>query len=132
MASKRYAHVEKGCVACGSCVKVCEFDAISVKDGIAVVDPEKCTACGKCAKVCPKHLIDIVPYEAKYHVSCNNKDKGKDVKAVCSAGCIGCGICVKQCKFDAVTVTDNVATIDYEKCKNCGLCASKCPVKIIR
>ncbi len=121
-----------GCMGLGSCVKVCEFDAISVKDGIAVVDPEKCTACGKCAKVCPKHLIDIVPYEAKYHVSCNNKDKGKDVKAVCSAGCVGCGICVKQCKFDAVTVTDNVATIDYEKCKNCGLCASKCPVKIIR
>lgn len=121
-----------GCMGLGSCVNVCEFEAISVVNGIAVVDPEKCTACGKCAKVCPKHLIDIVPYESKYHVSCNNKDKGKDVKAVCSAGCIGCGICAKNCQFDAVSVTDNLATIDYVKCKNCGVCANKCPVKIIK
>ena len=30
-----------------------------------------------------------------------------------------------------VTVTDNVARIDYSKCKNCGICASVCPRKII-
>ena len=120
-----------GCMGLGSCVKVCEFGALSIVDGVAVVDREKCTACGKCTKVCPKQLIEIVPYDAKYQVNCNNKDKGKDVKATCSVGCIGCGLCAKNCKFDAIIVEDNVARIDYSKCKNCGLCASKCPVKII-
>lgn len=121
-----------GCMGLGSCVKVCEFGAISIENGIAVVDKEKCTACGQCAKVCPKHLIDIVPYESNYHVSCRNNDKGKDVKAVCSVGCIGCGICAKNCEFNAIVVENNVAKIDYDKCQNCGVCATKCPVKIIK
>lgn len=121
-----------GCMGLGSCANVCEFGAISIVDGIAKIDPDKCVACGKCTKVCPKNLIEIIPYDAKYRVSCSNKDKGKEVKAVCSVGCIGCGLCAKNCKFDAIVIEDNVAKIDYSKCKNCGLCASKCPVKIIK
>ena len=37
-----------GCTGFGSCVKVCDFDAIHVINGVAVVDKEKCVACGKC------------------------------------------------------------------------------------
>ena len=51
--------------------------------------------------------------------------------SVCSAGCIGCKICEKTCKFDAIHVIDNIAVIDYDKCKNCGMCANKCPKKVI-
>ncbi len=50
---------------------------------------------------------------------------------VCASGCIGCGICEKTCKFDAIHVVDNIAHIDYDKCKNCGMCAMKCPKKVI-
>ncbi len=121
-----------GCMGLGSCVKVCEFNAISIVDGIAVVDKEKCTACGKCASVCPKKLIEIIPYDSQYHVGCSNKDKGKDVKAVCSVGCIGCGLCAKNCEYNAIVLEDNIAKIDYAKCMNCGVCQSKCPVKIIK
>ena len=56
---------------------------------------------------------------------------GKAVMSVCSAGCIGCKICEKTCKFDAIHVVDNIAVIDYDKCKNCGMCANKCPKKVI-
>ena len=34
-------------------------------------------------------------------------------------------------KDNSVTVTDNIAHIDYEKCTGCGTCAEKCPKKII-
>ncbi len=43
----------------------------------------------------------------------------------------GCGLCTRQCHFEAITVTNNIAQIDYDKCKSCGLCAQKCPAHII-
>lgn len=120
-----------GCMGFGSCVKACPFQAISIVDGIAKVDKEKCKACKKCIAVCPNHLIELVPYTATVKVTCSSKDKGTAVKKTCDTGCIGCRICEKQCKFDAIHVENNLAAIDYAKCKNCGLCAMKCPSNII-
>ena len=122
---------EYGCLGFGSCVKACPFDAIHIVDGIAVVDYEACKACGKCIAVCPKQIIELIPYEAKHVVRCSSKGKGKEVMSVCSVGCIGCGICQKNCPAEAITVTDNLAHIDQSKCTGCGICAEKCPKKII-
>lgn len=121
-----------GCMGYGSCVKVCAFDAIHIVDGIAVVDKEKCTGCSSCTAECPNNLIDMVPFVSKTLVTCSSMDKGKDVKAACSIGCIGCKLCVKQCEFDAIHVENNLALIDYSKCTNCGKCAAVCPVKVIQ
>ena len=120
-----------GCMGLGSCVKVCKFDAIKIENGVAVVNPDLCVACGKCVSTCPKKIIDLVPKKKKVKVQCSSKDMGKAVMSVCSAGCIGCKICEKTCKFDAIHVIDNIAVIDYDKCKNCGMCANKCPKKVI-
>lgn len=120
-----------GCMGYGSCVRVCPFDAIHIVDGIALVDREKCTACSKCIAECPNNLIELVPYNSTEHVRCNSKDKGKDVKLSCSAGCIACKICEKVCPTEAIKVNDNIAHIDYSLCTNCGECAKKCPVKVI-
>ena len=120
-----------GCMGFGSCVKACPFDAIHIVDGVAKVDKEKCKACKKCIAVCPRNLIELVPYDSKVKVACSSKDRGPVVKKVCDTGCVGCKLCEKNCNFDAVHVEDNLAKIDYEKCKNCGLCAMKCPSKII-
>jgi len=121
-----------GCMGFGSCVKVCAFDAIHIVNGIAVVDKEKCTGCSTCTAQCPNKLIEMTPASAKHLVTCSSLDKGKDVKAACSAGCIGCKLCVKACEFDAIVVENNLAKIDYSKCTNCGKCAAVCPVKVIQ
>lgn len=120
-----------GCMGMGSCVNVCDFDAIKIVNGIAVVDKEKCVSCGKCVKECPKDLIEIIPFRSYYQVVCNSNDKGVDVKKKCATGCIGCTICTKDCPTNAIKVENFLAKIDQELCVGCGLCADKCPQKII-
>ena len=93
-----------GCLGFGSCVNACPFDAIHVVNGVAVVDKEACKACGKCVEACPKNLISLVPYDAKYIVSCKNPDKGPIVMKACDVGCIGCTLCAKNCPAEAIEI----------------------------
>jgi len=120
-----------GCLGYGSCVTACPFDAIHVVDGVAVVDKEACKACGKCVEACPKNLIELIPYEAKHMVACSSKDKGPVTIKACTAGCIACQLCKKNCPNDAIMIEDFHAKIDYEKCTGCGICVEKCPKKVI-
>ena len=46
-----------GCIGCGLCKKICPENAISVVNGLAVIDYDKCISCGLCATVCPKKVI---------------------------------------------------------------------------
>ena len=93
-------------------------------------DEAKCTACGACVKACPKAIIEIRPQGKKsrrVYVSCVNKDKGAVARKACTVSCIGCGKCVKTCPFEAITLENNLAYIDPNKCKSCRKCVEVCP-----
>ncbi|MDR0502772.1 MAG: RnfABCDGE type electron transport complex subunit B [Treponema sp.] len=120
------------CIGLESCKNACPFNAIKMVDSIAVVITEKCSACGKCVKVCPKNLIEIVPDRNTVRILCNSRDKGRLVRENCRVGCIGCLICQKACKAGAITVADNIAHINYDKCTLCMECVQKCPSKVIK
>ncbi len=115
------------CVGLGDCVSVCRFGALEVKNGLAVVDPEKCTACGMCEKVCPRHVIQLKPKDASVLVRCQNSDTGRVAREGCTRACIGCKRCEKECKYDAIHVENGFAKIDVDKCTRCGECAKVCP-----
>ena len=125
-----------GCLGCGDCVEACQFGAISMdpETGLPVVDEEKCTSCGACVKACPKHIIELRnkgPKGRRVFVSCVNKDKGGVARKACSAACIGCGKCAKVCPFGAITMENNLAYIDFTKCKLCKKCVAECPTGAI-
>lgn len=119
------------CLGYGDCVDACNFNALSIENGLAKVNEENCVGCGACTSVCPRGIISVMPVGRKTYVKCKSLDNGKVVNASCSAGCIGCKICEKNCEQDAIKVIDNIAKIDYEKCNGCGICAEKCPKKVI-
>jgi len=121
-----------GCLGLGDCVKACTFDAIIIDEesGLPIVDEEKCTSCGACVKACPKAIIEIRDKGKKsrrIYVSCINNDKGAEAKRACDVACIGCGKCAKVCAYDAITIENFLAYIDYEKCKLCRKCVAECP-----
>ncbi len=121
-----------GCLGCGDCVAVCQFDAIRMnpETGLPEVEEAQCTACAACVKACPKSIIEIRPQGKKsrrVYISCVNKDKGAVTRKACSVGCIGCGKCVKICPYEAIAMTNNLAYIDFDKCKSCRKCVEECP-----
>lgn len=120
-----------GCVGLGTCVSSCKFGAISIKDGVAVVDSKKCVACGVCVGACPKKIIKLVPFNSSHWVGCASHDKGNITRTYCDVGCIGCKLCEKNCPSGAIKVDDSVAVIDYSLCTDCGKCVEACPRKII-
>ncbi len=120
-----------GCIGLGTCVSRCPFEAISVVEGVAVVDYRKCAGCGVCTAACPKHLIELIPFDSRHWVGCKSVDKGAVTRKNCDVGCISCKLCEKACEAGAITVNDFVASIDYAKCTGCDKCVEKCPRKII-
>lgn len=126
-----------GCYGMGDCTLVCDFDAIRMnpRTGLPEVDEWKCTACGKCVKACPKMIIELRKQGPvgktsnggkRVFVSCVNKDKGAVARKACNVSCIGCSLCLKECKFDAITVENNLAFIDSGKCRLCRKCVPVC------
>lgn len=116
-----------GCLGYGDCVSVCDRGAVTIENGIAVLNADLCVGCGDCVAVCPKGLISVTSYLEAASVQCRNRDKGGVARKACKVACIGCMKCQKVCEAEAITVTSFLASVDPEKCTACGKCAEVCP-----
>jgi Pyruvate/2-oxoacid:ferredoxin oxidoreductase delta subunit len=45
--------------------------------------------------------------------------------------CTGCGTCVERCPVNAITIKDDLASINQDICLGCGQCATVCPLDSI-
>lgn len=125
-----------GCLGFGDCVRACLFDAIYIDSltELPVVIDDKCTACGACVKACPKNIIELrkkAKKDRKIYVACSNCDKGGPARRACKVACIACSKCVKVCEFEAISIENNLAYIDANKCTFCRKCVSECPTNSI-
>jgi Na+-translocating ferredoxin:NAD+ oxidoreductase RNF subunit RnfB len=124
-----------GCLGYGDCVKVCKFDAIHIgTDGLPVIDRDKCTGCKACIAECPQTLLKEVPKDRTGAMPrCSNRNPVKaQVRKTCTAGCIKCELCVKNCPENCVTMENGITVVDYAKCTSCGTCVEKCPDKVLK
>jgi dihydropyrimidine dehydrogenase (NAD+) subunit PreA len=54
--------------------------------------------------------------------------KPKNIAMVIDTGkCTKCGVCLRSCFYDAITLTKVGAVVDAKKCDVCGMCAEVCP-----
>lgn len=139
---------------CGGCgFAGCDAFAAAVADDKVTAD--KCT--GGISPVQLRNISEILGKDIKevkknvYTVLCSSDCPSVKVKynytgakdcvfvaktlgtgpRVCTFGCMGYGSCMKVCTHGAISLVNNTAVIDKEKCTGCGLCAGICPQKII-
>jgi len=76
-----------------------------------------CMCCGCCCGVL--RSLKMHPHPASQAAS--------PYYAVLDAGqCNGCGVCVRRCQMDALSVAAGKAVLDLERCIGCGLCVTTC------
>ena len=125
-----------GCLGMGDCVEACGFEAMYMdpRTGLPVVIEDKCTACNACVTSCPKDILELWPKgkkDQRVYVACLNEEKGSTARKECAVACSGCAKCMEACRYEAITVDHNLATIDYDKCKLCMECIETCDVRNI-
>lgn len=125
-----------GCLGQGDCIEACPFGALRFHPEThrPEILEEKCTGCGMCVKTCPRSIIELrskTPIGQLVYVRCMNREKGAIARKTCQTACIGCSKCAKVCPHDAITVSNQLAWIDSDKCRLCGRCLTVCPTGAI-
>ena len=81
-----------------------------------------CTCCGCCCeglKLANKSPRPSEFYNSSYHAE------------VDGSKCSGCETCIDRCQMKAISLIDNVSSVNLDFCIGCGLCVTTCPKKVI-
>ena len=105
-----------GCLGLADCERSCAFGAITMDAyGLPVVDEDKCVACNDCVVACPLALFSLQPLSHKLWVACKSLAEGDEALADCEVACTGCGRCAADAPPGLISITRNLAVIDYRK-----------------
>lgn len=100
------AEIDKdACLACGKCIDVCRFDAISSDFD---VDAINCEGCGYCQHVCPKDAIKLEEQNIGNIYVSKTKAKGRMVHAELGIGADNSGKLVSKVKNEARDLADKL------------------------
>lgn len=141
---------EADCIVCGICAKKCPTNAIAVdrKKRTWTIERMQCIQCSCCVDVCPKtclimenqytepgpeKVVDTYEIPKQEKAAAGKEDKGGKALSCNLDECVYCGLCVKTCPCDALTVDrkEKIWKVDQEACAGCGACLEKCPKKCL-
>jgi len=80
-----------------------------------------------CCYCCDRGIAELlkVPDPANYVISNYYSEVDPDL-------CTGCGTCVDRCQMKAITLIDDICSIERKRCIGCGNCVAICPSEAIR
>lgn len=141
------------CYSCGTCTSICMVQTKQdetynprrlIREAVFDLTHEAfadhttwlCTACDICYPACPQkiHISGVINAVKTLAVEAGHKTIFKTA-VVDAQTCVACGLCVKVCPYEAITLVDTkvpfrgmipIATVDAGKCMACGLCAASC------
>lgn len=129
------------CSGCGTCVKFCPTNAISLKDKsvIEAIDSENylnleegkypyikknlCVGCGSCVNLCSKQAIDL---ERSLGPIIETKSLAIDQDV-----CVECNLCEENCPVEAIKLENGKVILDNKSCIRCNVCSKNCPVNAL-
>ncbi|MCK4305862.1 MAG: 4Fe-4S dicluster domain-containing protein, partial [Candidatus Eisenbacteria sp.] len=113
-----------GCIGLGSCVKACQFDALSIGDDhLPRFNPNNCVGCGACAKACPKGIISLTSSTRRILDEYNSDECTAPCQRACPTGIDIPGYIreIKHGRFE------EALRIIKEKCPLPLICGRICP-----
>lgn len=66
------------CVGCADCIDVCPKDAITLKRGKAVIDPQECNGCSQCVYICSFFALRAYESSEKIAIAGETKIKKRE------------------------------------------------------
>lgn len=120
------------CLGYGDCLAACPVGAISVRDGLARIDPERCDGCGDCVASCPNGVIRMVRDRSSWYVACNSTESAETKALTCDAACDACRICERLSGNGEFRVSDNLARAVDVSTGTHDEIAAACPKACIR
>ncbi|MBP7095745.1 MAG: 4Fe-4S binding protein [Spirochaetia bacterium] len=120
------------CLGYGDCVASCPVGAISVREGLARIDPGRCDGCGDCVASCPNGVIRMVRDRDSWYVACNSTERADAKAPGCDAACDACRICERLSGNGEFRVSDNLARAVDVSTGTHDEIAAACPRACIR